>query len=196
MKTGKANKTLKGKDTRDRILLAARKLLVESGSANVTMEKIGERAGVANCSVVWHFGSKENLFLEIFDNVVDEFENAFGSYEFPAGDPMDMLRRFLSDYADLMKVFAELHVIFFSYVFNGKIGGKNGDRIRVMYDGYRCKMAERIRNFIPVDSEYVASALIALIDGTFIQWHVDPDHVDIQKVFEAFLSIVSVKAER
>ena len=194
MKTGKPLKTKRGRKTRERILTAARELLAESGSGSVTMEKIGEKAGVANCSIVWHFGSKENLFLEIFDDVVDEFEKAFASYSSPRGNPMDMLKRFLFDYADLILAYPELHIIFYSYVFNGKITGKSGDRIRTMYDGYRRMVAERVKDFLPVDPENIASALIALIDGMFIQWYVDPDRVEIKKVFETFLNVVPEQA--
>ena len=86
MKTGKTIKTQKGRETRERIMKCARELLAESGCGSVTMEKISERAGIANCSVVWHFGSKENLFLEIFEDIVDEFEKTFESYSFPDGD--------------------------------------------------------------------------------------------------------------
>ncbi len=192
MKTGKMSKTKRGRETRERILKAARALLAESGSENVTMERIGDRAGVANCSVVWHFGSKENLFLEIFDCVVDEFEEAFDAYAFADGEPHHMLRRFLMDYADIIESYPELHAIFYSYVFNGKLRGKTGDRVRMMYQGYRRMVAERVKNFIPENPENVASALVALLDGMFIQWYADPDHVDIKKVFESFLNIVSI----
>ncbi|MEW6079619.1 MAG: TetR/AcrR family transcriptional regulator [Thermodesulfobacteriota bacterium] len=192
MKTGKTIKTQKGRETRERIMKCARELLAESGWSSATMEKISERAGIANCSIVWHFGSKENLFLEIFDGVVDEFEEAFDSYSFPDGDPMDMLRRFLLDYADLIEAYPEIHIIFYSYVFNGNLSGKTGDRIRVMYDGYRRMVSERLKNFIPVDPEKVASALVALIDGMFIQWYVDPNRVNIKQVFERFMNIVLI----
>lgn len=193
MNTGKTLKTKKGKETRERILKAARELLADSGSGNVTMEKIGEKAGVANCSVVWHFGSKENLFLEIFDTIVDEFDKVYQSRPFPDGDLMEMLKRFLLDYAGLIAAYPELHAIFYSYVFNGKLGGKTGDRIRMMYAEYRRMVAERLKQFIPDDPENVASSILALIDGTFIQWYVDPEHVNVKKVFEAFLRIVSIK---
>lgn len=192
MKIGKTLKTKKGKETRERILKAARELLAESGSGSVTMEKIGERAGVANCSIVWHFGSKESLFLEIFDDIVDDFENVFEAYAFPDGSPMDMIKRFLLDYADLIEAFPELHAVFYSYVFNGQLSGKTGDRIRMMYGKYRSMVAERLKQFIPEDPQNVASSILALLDGAFIQWYVDPDHVNIKKVFKAFLSIVSI----
>lgn len=193
MKTGKPLKTKKGRETRERIMKAARELLADSGSSSVTMEKIGEKAGVANCSVVWHFGSKENLFLEIFDQIVEEFEKAFASYSFADGDPKDMLRRFLFDYADLIEAYPELHGIFYSYVFNGKLNPKTGGRIRGMYDEYRRMVAERLKSFIPDDPESVASSLVALLDGMFIQWYVDPDHVDLKKVFGAFTDLLSIK---
>lgn len=193
MKTGKTLKTKKGRETRKRILTAARELMAESGSGNVTMEKIGEKAGVANCSVVWHFGSKENLCLEIFDDIVEEYDQVYQSYSFPDGDPMDMLERFLLDYADVIETYPELHAIFFSYVFNSKMSDKTGDRIRTMYADYRGIVAGRLKQFVPECPEDVASAILALLDGVFIQWHVDPEHVNIKNVFKGFLHIASIK---
>lgn len=193
MKTGKTLKTKKGRETRERILKSARELLAESGSGSVTMEKISEKAGVANCSVVWHFGSKENLLLEIFDCIVDEFEKAFESHSFSDGDPVHLLKRFLIDYAEVIESYPELHAIFFFYVFNGKLNKKTGERIRVMYDRYRQMVADRVKGFIPDKPEKVASALVALLDGMFIQWYVDPDHVDLKEVFGAFSDLLFIK---
>lgn len=52
-----------GQTTRDRILQAARDLIVEIGWAEVTTRRISERAGVNNALIHYYFGTKDALLL-------------------------------------------------------------------------------------------------------------------------------------
>ncbi|MGB8402441.1 MAG: TetR family transcriptional regulator [Mycobacterium sp.] len=54
----------KGQRTRQRILLAARKVFAETGYENATIRGIAEMSDVDKASVIKHFGSKQNLFRE------------------------------------------------------------------------------------------------------------------------------------
>ncbi|GCA97837.1 TetR/AcrR family transcriptional regulator [Mycolicibacterium sp. NCC-Tsukiji] len=54
----------KGQRTRQRILLAARKVFAEAGYEKATIRGIAELSGVDKASVIKHFGSKQDLFDE------------------------------------------------------------------------------------------------------------------------------------
>lgn len=54
----------KGQRTRQRILLAARKVFAEAGYEKATIRAIAELSGVDKASVIKHFGSKQELFHE------------------------------------------------------------------------------------------------------------------------------------
>ncbi|MCX8561037.1 TetR family transcriptional regulator [Mycolicibacterium mucogenicum] len=54
----------KGQRTRQRILLAARKVFAEAGYEKATIRGIAELSGVDKASVIKHFGSKQDLFHE------------------------------------------------------------------------------------------------------------------------------------
>jgi AcrR family transcriptional regulator len=52
--------------TRDRILQTARELFNEQGEANVTLAQIGERLGISEGNVWYHFHTKHDLIFALF----------------------------------------------------------------------------------------------------------------------------------
>lgn len=57
-------------DTRDRILESSRKLFAEKGFDMTSVRDITTRAGCNVASVNYHFGGKENLYLETFRSML------------------------------------------------------------------------------------------------------------------------------
>jgi AcrR family transcriptional regulator len=57
--------------TRERLLSAARELIEEGGYAAASVVAITSRAGLAAGTLYRHFGSKEELFAELFRSVCD-----------------------------------------------------------------------------------------------------------------------------
>jgi AcrR family transcriptional regulator len=54
-------------ETRAKILAAVRSALLEVGYANLSTRRIAEAAGVPLSQIHYHFGSKQNLVLELLD---------------------------------------------------------------------------------------------------------------------------------
>ncbi|MCZ6663464.1 MAG: TetR family transcriptional regulator, partial [Actinobacteria bacterium] len=57
-------------ETKERIVRAAEILFAKEGYAGTSLRQITESAGVNIAAVNYHFGSKENLLIEILDRVV------------------------------------------------------------------------------------------------------------------------------
>ena len=57
--------------TRERLLDAARQLIEEGGYGTASVIAIAERAGLAAGTLYRHFGSKQELFVEVFRSVCD-----------------------------------------------------------------------------------------------------------------------------
>lgn len=57
--------------TRDRLLHAARALIEEGGYGPASVLAIAKRAGLASGTLYRHFGSKQELFVEVFRSVCD-----------------------------------------------------------------------------------------------------------------------------
>lgn len=60
-----------GRDTRSRILAAARELAVEKGFDEFTVERVAEQAGVSRMTVYYQFGSKQGLLEALFDRLAE-----------------------------------------------------------------------------------------------------------------------------
>jgi AcrR family transcriptional regulator len=60
-----------GRDTRERLLLAATEVLESGGYAAATVAAIAERAGVATGTLYRHFASKADLFVEVFRTIAE-----------------------------------------------------------------------------------------------------------------------------
>lgn len=60
---------------RDAILSGAEDVFMEMGFEAASMDKVAEKAGVSKRTVYNHFGSKENLFEVIVDNLLAERQN-------------------------------------------------------------------------------------------------------------------------
>ncbi|HEU5359578.1 MAG TPA: TetR/AcrR family transcriptional regulator [Candidatus Deferrimicrobiaceae bacterium] len=58
---------------RSAILAVASRLFAEKGYGNTTTSEIAQEAGVAEGTLYHHFGSKDGIFLTIFDEMVEEY---------------------------------------------------------------------------------------------------------------------------
>ena len=65
--------------TRERLLTAARELIEEGGYGSAPVIAIARRAGLAAGTLYRHFGSKEELFVEVFRSVCDREVDAMRS---------------------------------------------------------------------------------------------------------------------
>jgi len=69
--------TVRGGDTRDRLLRAAAELMDEAGAGGVSTRAVCERAGVQAPTLYHHFGSKDGLLRAVVD---------YGLHQYTAGD--------------------------------------------------------------------------------------------------------------
>ena len=65
-------RAIRGQETRDRIVAAAREVLVEHGHAATSTRAVAERAGVRLSLVHYHFGGRHGLLLEVLERETDQ----------------------------------------------------------------------------------------------------------------------------
>lgn len=63
------------KDTRDRILKTSEKLIFNKGMEDVSLRTIAAKAKVNVAAINYHFGSKDQLIVEIFSKFIASFED-------------------------------------------------------------------------------------------------------------------------
>src|SRR5262252_394667 len=62
----------RGVRTEEAILQATLRLLATRGIHGMSLDLLAEEVGVAKSSILWHFGSKEELLLRVAERVYDE----------------------------------------------------------------------------------------------------------------------------
>ena len=62
---------------RERLLVAARELILECGAEGLTMDRLAERAGVGKGTVFRRFGSRAGLMLTLLDDSESAFQARF-----------------------------------------------------------------------------------------------------------------------
>ncbi len=83
------------------ILSTASRLFAEKGYSNATTSEIAREAGVAEGTLYHHFGSKDGIFLTLFDETIDGFLAGIGELlarETTGREALAALARFLFDY--------------------------------------------------------------------------------------------------
>lgn len=86
------------------ILSTASRLFAEKGYSNATTSEIAREAGVAEGTLYHHFGSKDGIFLTLFDETMDGFLEGIEDLlarETTGREALSALARFLFEYVSL-----------------------------------------------------------------------------------------------
>ncbi len=184
----KVARTKRGERTRNHILEVTRKLFARPGFRGVTLDQIAEETGTAKSSILWHFGTKEHLLLEVLDGIMRDLETSY-RHSYPDNLPLTQkMRLLIEDYVGLMEQYPELGTVFFGMLFDAELINTIRDRAKQMYREYRALIIHHLTDSgVPV-TEPLAAAVAALFDGVFIQWYLDPQGIDMRKVFESVVN--------
>ncbi len=163
-------------------------LFAQPGFRGVTLDQIAEEAGTAKSSILWHFGSKEHLLLEVLDDIMRDLEAGYRQSYPDDLPPAEKMRLLVKDYVRLMEQYPELGTVFFGMLFDAELINTIRDRAKEMYREYRALIVHHLTESGVPTTEPLAAAVVALFDGVFIQWYLDPRGVDMLEVFESVIS--------
>jgi AcrR family transcriptional regulator len=60
---------------KEAIVIAAAELFAEKGFSETSASEVAERAGVAQGTLFYHFKTKENILLEVFESIMTRYQN-------------------------------------------------------------------------------------------------------------------------
>lgn len=184
MPVSKVVKTARGERSRRNILETTRRLIAQHGSNNVTLDQVANACNIAKSSILWHFGSKEALFLEVVDTVYHRFAEAVVS-KFASGlTTSEKVTHLLKDYCALSLDRPEIPYIFFSFAFSSKQQEKIKRKIDDIYDWNRKAYMQHL-----AISETLAAILLGMLNGAVIQWLMDPSRIKLEVILEKMVPI-------
>jgi AcrR family transcriptional regulator len=179
----------RGVRTEAAILEATMRLLAARGVHGTSLEAVAEAAGVAKSSVLWHFGSKEELLLRVAEHVFEQV--ARGPVREILGLPTIEEReeatwRFFSE---TLHERPELRRLIPYLIFESAEGRPElRERLQQLYRGIRELYESGLREAV-ADAEQrrrFAMISIATFDGLFLQWLLEPEAVDLDALHREF----------
>ena len=169
---------------RAQILDAALECFATRGYHTATMDDLVRASGLSKGTLYWHFSSKEEVFLALFDRFVEEIFDAWSRLEIEDRPPLEVVRtlgeisvdRLVSDPIPL-GAWAE-------FLLQPKARERYASVLRQSRDRLTALMRRgiergEIRDLAP---EGIAVALTAAMEGTLLQAMVDP-HFDAKAHF-------------
>ncbi len=185
MKNQDSAKTEQGQDSREKILAATWQLIAQSHSSNVTLDQIAAACNISKSSILWHFGSKETLFLEVADNIFRDFEKIFIENCPSELPPAERFEVFLNNYKKIFDNHLEALKIFFGLLFKHDPSGNLERKIREVYEWNRKAFKEQ---FNLTDNQAVI--VLGMLNGIIVQALVHPEHININDVFDEIILYV------
>ena len=93
--------SLRGEQTREQILIAARRLFSESGYHRTSVYDLFERAGITKGAFFHHWKTKEDLALSVWENLNENFNEEFFSIQAENCKSREKIDRMLSRISEL-----------------------------------------------------------------------------------------------
>lgn len=187
MSTPRQAKTEAGERTRRRIIAATRELIGEADLQSLKLDNVAGRIGVAKSSILWYFGSKNGLLLAVVEDIFEDLQAWVLAVEPAEASGEAYLRLTLERLAAGFERHPEANALLIAFIVNKTIDPAILARIRELYAGYR----EVIRRLLAAQGalrdERQVTALLAFIDGAFLQWYLEPATVDLKQLLLSLL---------
>lgn len=169
--------------TEGAILAATLRLLATRGVRGTSLDLVAEAVGVAKSSILWHFGSKEELLLRVAEHVLEEVARgpAQAILALPTLDERtDATWRFFSE---TLRERPELRRVVLYLIFEAAEGRPElRTRLRQLYRGIRDLFEAGLRGVVHDGARRRRLAVIsvAAYDGIFLQWLLDPESIELE----------------
>lgn len=172
----------RGVRTEAAIVEATLRLLATRGIQGTSLDAVAEEVGVAKSSILWHFGSKEELLLRVAERVFDEVARGpvRDILELPTIEERDEATwRFFSQ---TLRERSELRRLVLYLIFESVEGRPElRARLQQIYRNIR-ELYERGLRGVGEDEgqrRRMAMISVATFDGLFLQWLLEPEAVDL-----------------
>jgi AcrR family transcriptional regulator len=177
----------RGVRTEEAILQATLRLLATRGIHGMSLDLLADEVGISKSSILWHFGSKEELLLRVAERVLDEVARG------PAREMLalptltaraDAAWRF---FGETLRNRPELRRLVLWLIFECvEERPEMRTRLQQLYRRSREMFEAGLREVVPDAAQRRRLAIITLatFDGIFLQWLLDPDAIDVEALHQ------------
>jgi AcrR family transcriptional regulator len=159
------------------------------------MDDIVEEAGLSKGGVYWHFKSKKELFLALFESLVGDMEEVMMASLTLKATARERLAAMFDIWTALSTAeeFREIMPIMIDVWAQNWQDPEVNEVATEIYNRYRKPLIELIEEgidsgeFKPVDAEALASILFATYDGLMVQWMINETLIEWDAVNETVM---------
>ena len=200
----------KGDGTRERLLVAAERLILEQGYADTSLDDVLRVTGLTKGAFFHHFKSKADLGRAVVERYAENDYALFADWSAKADrlsdDPYERVLIFLRLFEEFLAGLSQplTGCVFASYTYeSGKLAPEIGvyirERLRMWQQLYEVKLAALIEArppALPVSAAELAEMIVTLIEGGFVMGnaHADPTLLQRQsRLFRHYLQLLFVR---
>ena len=175
----------RGVRTEEAILQATLRLLSARGIHGMSLDLLADEVGIAKSSILWHFGSKEELLLRVAERVLDEVAQgpAKAMLALPTlAERADAAWQF---FGETLRQRPELRRLVLWLIFECvEERPEMRTRLRQLYRSIREMFEAGLREVVPdaAQRRRLAIITVATFDGIFLQWLLDPEAIDVEAI--------------
>lgn len=110
--------------TKERVLRAAQEAFAAKGYAGATLAEIARGAGIRRPSLLYHFGSKEQLYESVLERSFDQLGSNIGAVSELPADPEGQLRAICSGFTQHLETHPWLSGLVLRELLDQQSGGR------------------------------------------------------------------------
>lgn len=179
------------------ILLSATRVFARMGFANTKMIDIAEEAKIGKGTIYEYFKNKNEIFEYAFHHFMETMENQLGTDIANITDPVEKLKtlayswgKIISDHEeDIVEIMLDFWAEAIRQKDESRLKIVDFDQIYTEYRGLIMTILDQgIRQgiFKPVNTYYIASLIVGMIDGVMLQYILDKENFDPQQALRCF----------
>jgi AcrR family transcriptional regulator len=184
-------------ETRQRLLDAGLTVFAHNGYERATVDEIVREAGFSKGAFYVHFEAKEDLFWELLQERIDRQQEMFRAAVDPDLGVEVNERRLLEAVFNMRDAEPLSPAIFLEFAAHGMRNEKVRDLLAEMYTRWHAFTVEmleegRARGLVREDIEtsVLASALLAVIEGTLVQSNLAPPAMRLNAHIDQFARLL------
>ena len=178
-------------ETRRRLIEAALLVFAHQGFERATVDEIVREAGFSKGAFYVHFESKEDLFWEMLEERISRQQEAFRQAVDESRPLAENVRTILTGVFQLVRDDPLWSSLFVEFAAHATRNEKVRERLAAMYDRWRALIVEMLnagreagRVQKEIDPQFIASLLIAVVEGSVMQSRLAPDTVRLDELVE------------
>ncbi|MBX3182849.1 MAG: TetR/AcrR family transcriptional regulator [Polyangiaceae bacterium] len=182
--------------SRARVLRAASELFSSQGYGGTSIDQIASLAAASPSSIYWHFkGGKEEILVAVLEEAAAAYLARLTALIEGERTLLQKLDVFLLDVRDqMMSQPDDLRLIMQLAVERAHVGAGVRERLQHIYRTYRRALVSELSRVLPSEPvhrlERSALLCVAILEGVFLQWQLDPDDVDLDGALHVFRVLV------